>query len=645
MKMNHKIVSIFIVTLLPISRGFAQEQKGIRDKANHFYNQYEYAIAVPMYQKLVAKKPLLPDMEKLANSYLKMNDYQSAEKWYVKIVESPKCTNSNILTFAEVLKYNEKYPEAKQMFTRYASASGIEQQNAISGCDSAILWKNVPSLHKIKNEENINNSLSQFSPFTNKGTFYYTSEIPKTKNNIYGWTGNGFLRVFNSANLPEVGLIESASLSNIPLVNGEYHAGSMVSNYEGDLFIATKTSTNKHPDVVKSGKSKYVTRVLELYFYSKDNNGKWVEKSFKHNNPKYSVGHAALSKDGKILYFASNFPGGFGGTDIWFSELQEDENWGKPQNCGNLINTNGNEEFPTISDENVLYFSSTGLLGMGGLDIFKSRGNRNNWDAPQNLKYPLNSSADDFGLIEIKNNLGSTGYFSSNRKDGKGSDDIYSFTYVEPIKFELALQAKVIDKNNNALLSDVNFIFLKNGDELFIDKSINNGTFFFKLEKNANYTLIAEKSGFLKDSIQLSTFGLNISDTMINSIYLEPLFVKGETIRLENILYESGKYNINEQAALVLNKIEKMLSENSSLKIELSSHTDSRGKDMDNLLLSQNRAQAAVNYLINRGIDKNRMVPKGYGETKVINRCKNNVKCSNEEYQVNRRTEITILSF
>jgi outer membrane protein OmpA-like peptidoglycan-associated protein len=633
-------ISLLFIALFAITTANSQEQPDIRTKANRFYNQFEYSKAIMIYQKLVDKKPLLEDVERLASSYEKTKDFESAEKWYSRAIQYPSSKPENLLAYATVLKLNGKYHEAKKAYTEYSGKTGINTDVALAGCDSAETWIQSPTTHTLTNEEGINNSLSQFSVFVNKDKVYYISESEDESVKAYGWTGRSYLGIYD-AEKSSTGLI-GRGLTQTIAQNPALHAGPFLSNSEGTMFIVTKTSAEK-PTAVKTESAKFPTKMLNIFFYFKNSSGNWVETPFKYNSGSYSVGHAALSNDSQNLYFVSDMPGGCGGKDIWFSEKQTDGSWSKPQNCGSAVNTTGDEEFPTISESNVMHFSSNGLTGMGGLDIYRTTGKKADWEQPVNLKYPINSSADDFSFTEIKNAYGFTGYFSSNRKGGKGNDDIYSFNFVSPIRFSLALDAKVLNKQDNTPVAGVTLLLVKNTGGVISSETMKEG--FAELEKNTQYTVIAKRSGFFPDSIKISTVGVTKSDTLEVDMHLDPLLVKGKTIQLDNIFYDSGKDNIKPEAAVVLNGLEQLLRENPTLKIELSSHTDSRGKDSDNLALSQRRAQAAVNYLISRGVSKTRMVPKGYGETRLINNCGNNIKCSDVDYQKNRRTEITILSF
>jgi len=643
--MKLKTVYFLLTACLLRSEAKAQEQLSLRDKANQYYNQFQYSKAVVFYQKaLNTKRPYLKDLQRLADSYDKMNDYANAEKWYALVITDPNRSDENILAYAEVLKKNGLYQDAKNAFREYATKTGTNQDLQVASCDSAVKWMGKPTSHLVKNQENINSPLSEFSIFNNGMVNYLAAESPTESAKTYDWTGKSFLRIFSVYINPEKNLNKPLLLEN-KFNSGTYHVGPITSNKQGNVLYITRTFAGKQNDIERVGARKYYTKNLELMIYRKDKkSGEWLEEAFKYNKVNaYSVGHAALSADEKTLYFVSDMPGGFGGTDIWYCELQADASWGVPKNCGVAINTAQNELFPTVSD-NTLYFSTEGRVGMGGLDIFSSTKNANTWSEPVNLHYPLNSPQDDFGFVEA---TGTTGYFSSNRKGGKGGDDIYSYTYTSPIvtpkPIVFALDAMVLDKNSDEPVSNVSLTLYADGKKLIEKGNSNiNGKIYFTLQKDIKYTLLGRRGGYLPDSTTLSTAGLAKSDTLDVVMKLDPLTL-GKTVRLDNIFYDMGKDNIRPDAAKVLDGLEQLLRENPTINIELSSHTDSRGNEIDNLLLSQRRAQSAVNYLISKGIAKKRLVPIGYGAVKLINKCNAKTPCSEKEHQVNRRTEFTIL--
>ncbi|MFC3196207.1 OmpA family protein [Parapedobacter deserti] len=647
MKKNYLVIVIAaLMSFIDIS--VAQEQPSLRDRADELYRRYEYANAAKLYVKLVdTRKPRLQDLERLADSYWKMKDYEAAENWYARVVEQDESSPGNLLRYGEVLKVNGKYAEAKRQLEAYAAKTGNASDVAVqlAGCDSAIRWMASPTSHNLRNEADVNTANSEFSVFPVGDEVYYTGEpTGQSLNDTYGWTGNAFLRVY-TAPLSSAGTLGTPSLTE--RINSEkYHVGPVSAAKDGNTLYVTRTHTGKDGMRQKEGKRRFTTHTLELFIYRLES-GVWVEEPFAYNNAKeYSVGHAVLSPDEHVLYFSSDMPGGHGGTDIWYSERQADGTWGSPVNAGATINSAGDELFPNIAPDGTLYYASDGFAGMGGLDIFRASGDRAQWSKPENLRYPINSASDDFAyLIYREDEAAYRGFLSSDRRGGKGGDDIYSFSLEKP-KIIIILSGTTADKASGERLP-ATAVTLYDGVRTIVAKknSSDAGTFEFVLDRDRDYTVLGQKEGYHADSAKVSTRGITQSDTLEVALLLEPIFTVGKTFELENIYYDFDKHNIRPDAAAVLDELVRTLRDNPTLKIELSSHTDSRGSHAYNEGLSQRRAQSAVDYLVSRGIARERMVAKGYGETRLVNHCADGVPCSREEHQANRRTEITVLAY
>jgi len=629
----------------------SQEQLSLRDRAKLKYDSYDYAQAIPAYLKLVdVKSPKMADIEKLAYCYDQINDYEAAENWFSRLVAFPESKNENLLAYGAVLKSNLRYKEAKKVFETYAQKTGDSKKvaNEISGCDSAQVWLAKPTGHLIKNEALVNTANSEFSVFPAFGKAYYTGEAETGESvKISGRSGNPYLRIFQ-ASMGENNTLSIPQLDAASYNQGTYHVGPVVSNKAGDMLFVSRTYVGKKDSEIETvGKRKFRTNNIELYIY-KANNSKWEVKPFAYNQVSaYSLGQACLSADEKTLYYASDMPGSLGGTDIWYSTLQADSSWSKPENAGTTVNTTGNEMFPEIGADGALYYSSNGLPGMGGLDLFTAKGDRKSWSVPLNLHYPVNSPGDDFAFVTTTlpaADLGQ-GYLSSNRRGGKGEDDIYSFGLRKP-KIILALKGTTFDKTTRAVLP-LTDVTLMAGERQVIGKQLtaDSGKYFFELDVNTNYTLLGQKTKYYSDSAMVTTVGLTKSDTLEVDLYLQPLFVVGTKIEIKNIHYDFDKANIRADAAKILDETVRIMRDNPTLEIEMGSHTDSRGVDIYNVDLSQRRAQSAVNYLVRRGIARSRMKAKGYGETQLLNRCKNGVACSIAEHQANRRTEFKIVKY
>ncbi|MGK6352365.1 OmpA family protein [Parapedobacter sp. DT-150] len=649
--MRYQLQQLFIFAALLCMSGVAasQEQLGLRDRAAQAFARYEYADAAALYVKLAdRKKPRVDDLERLAYCYGQMKDYESAENWYARVAGMDGSDPETLLRYGEVLKANGKYAEARRQLAAYAEKTGDTDRVAlqIAGCDSAVIWMADPTVHKLRNE-GVNTSLSEFSVFPVGDKVYYAGEPDGYMHGAgrYGWTGNSFLRVYTADRNPDNTLVNGV-MAVEGINNAAYHIGPVAAGDGDETLYVTRTYPGRDGARTKEASRKYRTNNLELYVYTREN-GDWQLAPFAYNNVKeYSVGHAALGGDGSILYFVSDMPGGQGGTDIWYSEKQADGSWGTPVNAGEMINSGGDELFPNIGPDGTLYYSSDGFAGMGGLDVFRSAGSKDQWSAPVNLRHPVNSSGDDFAYItNYEGPEGMAGYLSSNRSGGRGGDDIYSFTFEKP-ELIIILQGTASDRKTGGRLADVS-VTLYDGERQIAAKkrTDGSGTFEFVLDRDKQYAVLGQKEKYHADSAKVSTQSITVSDTLEVALLLEPIFEVGRTFELENIYYDFDKHNIRPDAAAVLDELVRTLRDNPTLKIELSSHTDSRGSDAYNLALSQRRAQAAVEYLISRGIARDRMVARGYGETRLVNGCGNGVPCSREQHQANRRTEVTVLEY
>jgi len=626
----------------------AQDQPDLRDRAERYFKEFQYAKSAAIYLQLAdIEKPYLHDMENLATCYAKMNRYDEAEIWFARVVLHPKSDPSNMIKYGRILKANAHYLTAKEAFQQYNKKTGKANlvQNDIAGCDSALVWMSHPTNFTLKNESDINTERAEFfvMPLANDSSVYFIGEPSnEAKTEKYGWTGNSYLRIFSAKRLSNDSLVHPV-LADLKLNKSIFHVGPIISNKAGDIFFITHTYSGNNSKRTIVNHHTYHDFSMELYIQSKVYGVLKDPVPFAYNDiKKYSVGHAALSKDEKILYFVSDMPGGYGGTDIWFCELQKDGSWGKCVNAGSVINTPENEFFPFIAPDGSLYYSSDGLPGMGGLDVFIAHGERDKWSKPVNLRYPLNSPADDFAYWVNESSM--SGFVSSNRKNGKGNDDIYSFVFKKP-KALLILAGTTFDKKTMKSVPDASVTLYDGNNNIVAQQQTKaDGGFAFELNKTMQYHLQGTKFSYYPDTASVNG-KITGKDTIQVNLNLDPLFVKGKIFRLKNILYDFNKANIRPDAEIILNELVQIMHENPTLKIELGSHTDSRGTAEYNQDLSQRRAQSVVDYLVSKGIARTRMTAKGYGESRLLNRCSDGVDCSEEEHQANRRTEFTVLEY
>lgn len=630
----------------------AKAQYVLKD-ADKQYELYNYAKAVDLYEQAYKKKESLHAAERLAAAYAYMNDYKQAESWYAIASKMSGSKPENILGYAKALQSNSKYSEAKVQYQAYIDQKKdvTERQKDVwlSSCDSAVKWMKNPKKVELINEKALNSTQSDWGATTYQGGVVFTSDRTNTgfeskesspflkfdgaktpDKKIYGWTGNGYLKLYIKPSPKD-------SLALFPIKTGtKYHVGSATFTADGNTMYFTMTPI---PDDLEKVKNKPSTVNVEIYSSTKGADGKWGEPvAFPYNDVnKFSVGDPFISTSGTSLYFASNMPGGKGGTDIYVSLKTDAGEWGKPINLEE-INTAGNERSPVFDANNNLFFASDGYVGMGGLDVFRALRDGAGIGKIENMGYPFNSPQDDFGFS--LNEKGGIAYLSSNRNNGLGNDDIYSIDQKMIIAFKL--EGTVFDKKTNQPIPNALVTLAKVNGGTVKTEADEDGNYQFNLAAETEYNVIGEKTNYRSDSENLATIGLKTSEVLKQDLHLEPVEIN-KAIRLENIYYDFDKWNIRPDAAVELDKLVKIMLDNPTIWIELGSHTDSRGKDAYNLSLSQKRAESAVQYIISRGVNKNRITAKGYGETQLLNKCANNVQCSDAEHQLNRRTEFKIV--
>lgn len=469
------------------------------------------------------------------------------------------------------------------------------------------------------------------------------------KRKIYGGTGKPYLNMYLSSfqkDQPNEGngivgsyVWTSPIMLPAPLNTGE-HSGPCCFTPDGNTMYFCFSEAFDEASV--SG----VSHVGIMISYKEQ--GAWSDPAqFPYNSrATYSVGHPCISSDGRTIYFSSDMPGTLGGHDIFKCELDASGEWGKPENLGSVINTPHEELFPTLDSENTLYFSSDGHPGLGGQDLFRAIGKSGAWTSVENLRAPVNTSADDFSLVFLPNSK-MEGLFSSNRLGGYGGDDIYSFKRLtSPIKITPVPQEKyllaitVVNRADSAPLANVRLTLSDEKSQKARSLSSDGvGKAYFTVTPNSTYSLSAEASGFLPAQAEdIATGKIKPGESISILLPLDPL-VKGSAFRVNNVYYDYGKAVLKKAAFKELNKVVKFMKMNPDVRIELSSHTDSRGGFLGNMSLSQQRAESCVAYLVEKGISRKRIVPKGYGPTKLLIK---NAK-TEKQHAKNRRTEIKIL--
>jgi outer membrane protein OmpA-like peptidoglycan-associated protein len=637
----------------------AQAQKALKTADQHF-QKYEYALALEQYKKAAAGKTMTTALARqIAACYRLMNNAREAAAWYEQVVQLAAPEPADYLFYAEAARRNGDYLKAKQLYLTYAELVPAQEQQAqqwIATCENAQAWIASPQPYALSRQQALNSPHADFSPVYYQDGLVFTSDRPAAGTSgdkqISGWTGNPYAQLFYTKR--EDSTWSAPTALPAPL-NTHLQNGSAVFSPDGQTVYFTrinkmkvsKRNTNRDPfSWVKFTSENMDVNRLELFMATRQGDSWTTPVAFPYNKvSEYSVGHPALSPDGQLLYFVSDMPGGLGETDLYFSRKQADGTWGTAVNLGPQINTAGKEMFPSMSPKGELHFSSAGHPGMGGLDLFAAAGAESSWTQVRNLKYPLNSPQDDFGIL--LDSTGEGGFVSSNRESTDGTDDIYAFKYM---RIPCQLAGQTVEKFqvkpgvfNVVPVGNVLVRLYQQGDTTArITYSDAAGNFTFAILDGLTYTLKATKSGYLTRSAQISPDCQSTVDMVSLGMVLNRNTLN-RPILIENIYYDLDKYHIRPDAAVELDKLVQTLKDNPLIKIELSSHTDSRQTHSYNQLLSQLRAEAAVTYIVSKGITQDRLIARGYGENRLLNRCADKDTCSEAEHQLNRRTEFKLL--
>jgi len=629
--MTKKLFSVLLIAAGLLLSGCASYH--LR-QGNRLYKDLAYSQAIEEYQKGLSKKENAAARIKLAESYRKMNNLPKAEEEYAKVVLLPEAEPVHKLRYGQLLMRSGKYVVARSYFELYLQANPNDQAVAKlkSSCDSIEGWQRDSAKYTMQSST-LNTGQSNFSPVWYKEGIAFASDR-NSKAKTADWTGKPYLEMYYSKGNLETGFASPTLLDGI---NGRYHDGPASFSAKGDTMYFTRNNyVNKK--VQKSNEDVVDLKIMRAV--KKDT--AWIDLTeFEYNSKEYSTGHPALNSDGTKMYFVSDMPGGTGGTDIYVTEKMNNI-WSKPVNLGPNINTPYNEMFPMIWKDSILYFSSEGHYNMGGLDLFSSSKDQNGWKEARNMGYPLNTSFDDFGVA--LNDSGNAGIISSNRNaKNTMQDNLYTFT-INDLRF--TLEGIAVDKTTQEPVAGVIVELtntLTNKKETAITGP--DGKFLFKLNPETSYTVMGTKDGYFTNTEPVTTVGKIRSESMFVKLKLElDRIIVDKPIVLKNIYYDLDKWDIRPDAAIELDNLVQIMHENPAISIELGSHTDSRADDKYNMTLSQKRADAAVSYIVSKGVSQARITAKGYGETNLVNQCANKVACSEEEHQANRRTEFKVVS-
>jgi outer membrane protein OmpA-like peptidoglycan-associated protein/tetratricopeptide (TPR) repeat protein len=603
-------------------------------QGNKKFDAYAYSDAVVQYKKALEKSKNSAEAKvQLANAYRLMNNPSAAEGMFREVIAIPDTMPINQFYFGKVLMQNQKYDEAKKAFEQYAKSVPDDKivKGLIDACVNPKKFNNVldTCAYEVKKVElsGINTAFGA-TPY-NFGYVFAGQSNVEDKKLRDPYSGLSYMDLFFTKK-------DKAGKWSAPDpikggVNTEYHDAFGAVSADGQTMYFTRT--NQFKGKVKTNADKVVNlKILKATLLE----GEWTNiEEFPYNSDEFSNGHPALSADGKTMYFSSDRPGGYGQTDIYMCTLNAGT-WSEPVNAGPMINTAGRDMMPQIGFNEKLYFSSDGHAGMGGLDVFVTSKSGSTFKQPENMKSPINSSSDDFSFN--LNNDGKTGNLTSSRS---GSDQLFEVIYKDPIiPAEICVQDKISKEPFVGCT-----VYATNKETGEVDSAITNsrGVVNFRFKGGFNFTVNARYNQTLTNSIELSTIDRKCSDLIVSC--KENKFIELEKTvgpRALDIYYDYNKANIRPDAALELDKLVKLLTDNPQYKIEFGSHTDCRGDDKYNQRLSEARAKSVFKYCKLRDIDAKRLTYKGYGESQPKTNC-DCPSCSEEQHQLNRRTEFKII--
>ena len=619
---------IYIILILVLANSAISAQNKDTQAADKLFKKFEFISAAESYLKLVASNNADGYVyRQLGECYYNIYNTKEAAKWYAKAIT--KKQNSELYyRYAQMLKANGNYAESNKQMQKFAEMEPNDSR--------AKIFNENPNYVPILLDQqkyfdvqsiDINSDKSDFGALLMDNTIYFTS-ARNSNSKIYSWTKEPFLDIYK-ANLNEDGTISNILLVN--QINSKYHDGSISISQDGSTMYFTSDSFRENS--FEKDKTNKLKLGRNNIFSAKFVNRKWDEiTSLPFNSKDFSTGNPSISNDGKTLYFSSNRPGGIGGVDIWKVAISETGGYGTPENLGKNVNTEGNESFPFITSNDVLYFSSDAKQGLGAMDVYKIDLTKNS--GAINLGKPVNSEKDDFAFTINENKK--IGFVASNRN---GNDDI--FKLIPVCNYEL--NAIVTNATTGEVLAEANVSILDDKNNIISTKKSNgNGEVSYIVECQKNYTIQAIKNGFESNSFTVLASSNKGGSIKIEAA-LKPIseIITEKEVKLNPIFFEYNNSNITQQGAFELDKLVQIMKNNQKLIIFVKSHTDNRGSDEFNLLLSDKRVKSTIQYLISNGIDPNRISGKGFGETELKVDCKE--KCTEDEHEQNRRSEFLIV--
>lgn len=634
-------------------------QQGKQKRADTLFNKFSFVKAAKLYRELVQDNYNRDyATRKLADSYALLRDPRNASRFYKSAVKQKDVPVEYYYKYAQSLRGMKKYDESQIWLKRYKDSGGVVDTNDFSKDLNFITSVFGAKQQYFLDRVRFNSKFSDFGAFEHDGKVYFASARDEgaAVQRLYGWNEQPFLDIY---------VAEAGTKRNVDYtakvqgdVNSIFHDGPVTITKDGKTMYFSRNNFKDDVEIKdKSGltnmKIYRATLVDSLWTNIED---------LSINGDEFSTQHAALNNDDTKLYFTSDRPGTYGGSDIWSVDIATDSSLNNLQNLGDVINTENAEGFPFINNEGVLFFSSDGHTGLGLLDIYASIKGEDEESIVDviNLGIPVNSNKDDFAFTMNQNGI--TGYFASNRQGGRGSDDIYAF-HREPV---LHAEGVVTDAINTKPIPNAKItLFDDKGNQVAYMETDENGYYQINIDRNQDYKIVASQDKYIEDyrdftskniQTELTTITGNLllnpvqdvvklADLNINNNLIGDNSTSIKKAKLKTIYFDFEKYNILKEYALELDKIVKLMTEDyPEMVIKIESHTDSRGTFEYNDTLSSNRAKSTYNYLISKGVNPLNITEyKGYGERRLINECADGVTCEEEQHQLNRRTQFIVV--
>ncbi|OEK08388.1 flagellar motor protein MotB [Flavivirga aquatica] len=637
---NYIIINFFLLISISL---FAQS--GTQKRADNLFNKFSFVNAAKVYHELINNEYNINyATRQLADSYAYMRNPEDAVIYYKKAVQQDNIPIEYYYNYAQALRGIKNYKESRVWLEKFKNAGGIIKTDRFTKDSDFITSIFNAKPQYFLTEVNFNSKYSDFGAYEHDGNIYFVSSRNKgvSIKHTYGWNKEPFLDIYAAKkNETNNNVTYKSKLKGD--INSMYHDGPITMTKDGKTIYFSRNNFNKNI----LGKDKKGFTNLKIYQASLVK-GKWINiKELPFNNNDYSNGHPALNEDENKLYFTSNMPGGIGGSDIYYVEINKDGTFGSPQNLGEIINTTKNERFPFINSEGSLFFSSDGHPGLGLFDIFGTVADKNNnIISVINLGVPVNSSKDDFSFF--MNNDGLSGYFASNRNGGIGGDDIYAYDRIPQLKIEGTVKDAIL---NTPLVNVIVTLLDGNNKKIATLKTDKDGYYEINIDRDSYYKVDVKKDSYTTESKMVNSKNIERNITSITTNFvLDPDKIEEEEelismTKPSPIYFDYNKSNINTNSSIELDKvIHLMQTKYPNMLIKIESHTDSRGSASYNNNLSIKRATNTYKYLLSKGLNPERIIEhKGYGEQNLVNDCDDTSTCTEEQHQLNRRTQLIVV--